>query len=74
MVGKFEIGKDTIQELTESAASHAGRIATIVTSAVRDVAREVGDWASDAFEMRDAAGKAQAEADTFQGSEQPAHY
>jgi hypothetical protein len=35
-----------------------GRIATIVTGAVRDVTRELGDWASDAFEMRDAAKKA----------------
>jgi hypothetical protein len=58
MVGRFEIGKDTLQELTESAATHVGRIATIVTGAVRDVAHEVGDWASDAFEMRDAANRA----------------
>ncbi|MDP9091407.1 MAG: hypothetical protein M3N95_00265 [Actinomycetota bacterium] len=58
MVGKLEIGKDTLQVLTESAAAHVGRIATIVTGAVRDVTRELGDWASDAFEMRDAAGKA----------------
>jgi hypothetical protein len=61
MVGKLEIGKDTVQVLTESAAAHVGRIATIVTGAVRDVAHEVGDWASDAFEMRDAAGKAEAD-------------
>jgi hypothetical protein len=60
MVGRFEIGKDTLQELTESTATHVGRIATIVTGAVRDVAREVGDWASDAFEMRDAANRADA--------------
>jgi hypothetical protein len=58
MVGKFEIAKDTAQVLTESAAQHVGRIATIVTGAVRDVTRELGDWASDAFEMRDAASKA----------------
>jgi hypothetical protein len=59
MVGKFEIGKDTLQVLTESAAAHVGRIAMIVTGAVRDVTHELGDWASDAFEMRDAAGKAE---------------
>jgi hypothetical protein len=59
MVGRFEIAKDTAQVLTESAATHVGRIATIVTGAVRDVTRELGDWASDAFEMRDA-GKAAA--------------
>ena len=59
MVGKLEIGKDTLQVLTESAATHVGRIATIVTTAVREVTHELGDWASDAFEMRDAAGKAE---------------
>jgi hypothetical protein len=58
MVGRFEIGKDTLQVLTESAATHVGRIANIVTSAVRDVTHELGDWATDAFEMRDAATKA----------------
>jgi hypothetical protein len=61
MVGRFEIGKDTVQVLTESAAAHVGRIATIVTGAVRDVAHEVGDWASDAFEMREAASRAEAD-------------
>jgi hypothetical protein len=58
MVGKLETAKDTAQVLTESAAAHVGKIASIVTGAVRDVAHEVGEWASDAFEMRDAAGKA----------------
>lgn len=43
--------------LTESAASHAGRIATIVAGAVREVTHELGEWASDAFEMCDAAGR-----------------
>jgi hypothetical protein len=64
MVGRIEIAKDTAQVLTESAAQHVGRIATIVTGAVRDVTRELGEWASDAFEMRDAATKAEADAGT----------
>jgi hypothetical protein len=59
MLGRFEIAKDTAQVLTESAAQHVGRIATIVTGAVREVAHEVGEWASDAFEMRDAADRAE---------------
>ncbi len=58
MVGKVEIGKDTLQVLTESAASHVGRIAAIIAGAVREVTHELGEWASDAFEMRDAAGRA----------------
>ncbi|HEY3713829.1 MAG TPA: hypothetical protein VGL39_04805 [Jatrophihabitantaceae bacterium] len=57
----LETAKDTVQVLTESAASHIGRIAVIITGAVRDVAREVGDWATDAFEMRDAAKRAQSD-------------
>ena len=59
MIGKLEIGKDTLQVLTESAAAHVGRIATIITGAVREVTHELGEWASDAFEMRDAAGRAE---------------
>jgi hypothetical protein len=55
---RAETAKDTVQVLTESAAGHVGRIATIITSAVRDVAREMGEWATDAFEMRDAADRA----------------
>jgi hypothetical protein len=58
MLSRLEVAKDTAQVLTESAAGHVGRIATIITGAVRDIAHEMGEWASDAFEMRDAAGKA----------------
>ncbi len=50
-----------MQELTESAVTHVGRIATIVTGAVREVAHELGEWATEAFEMRDAAAKADAD-------------
>jgi hypothetical protein len=32
-----------------------------VTTAVRDIAREVGSWATDAFEMREAAARAEAD-------------
>jgi chemotaxis response regulator CheB len=60
-VDGLETAKDTVQVLTESAASHIGRIAVIITGAVRDVARELGDWATDAFEMRDAAKRAQSD-------------
>ena len=58
MVSKLEAAKDTAQVLTESAATHVGRIAMIVTGAVREIAHEMGEWASDAFEMREAADKA----------------
>lgn len=58
MVGKYEIRKDTVQVVAESAATHVGRIATIITRAVRDVTHEFGEWASDVFEMREAADRA----------------
>ncbi|TDP96168.1 hypothetical protein [Labedaea rhizosphaerae] len=65
MVDAAESAKDTVQVLTESAAVHIGRIATIITGAVREIAREAGDWATEVFEMREAAKKAQADDPTI---------
>ena len=58
MVGQFESGKDTLQVVTESAATHIGNIATIITGAIRDIARETGDLLTEIIEMREAAQKA----------------
>lgn len=55
MVGKFESNKDMVQEIAESAATHVGKIATIIAGAVRDVTREIGDFVTDGIEMREAA-------------------
>ncbi|WP_305779055.1 hypothetical protein [Nocardia nova] len=55
MIGKFESNKDLIQELTSSGARHVGNIATIITGTVSEVTREIGDWITDAIEMREAA-------------------
>jgi hypothetical protein len=54
MVDSVESAKDTVQELTETAAVHIGRIATIITGAVREIAHEAGEWATDVFELREA--------------------
>ena len=59
MLSRFEIAKDTVQEMTEAAATHVGRIATILSAAVRDVSHEFGEWASDVLEMREAVEKAE---------------
>ncbi len=59
----FERNKDTVQEMTESAATHVGNIAGIITGAVRDVTREIGNWISDGIEMREAARKARLDHD-----------
>jgi hypothetical protein len=46
----------------------------IVAGAVRDVTREVGDWATDVLEMRDAAKRAEADDATVEDSpSSPAH-
>ncbi|GAB3258743.1 hypothetical protein [Nocardioides dilutus] len=54
-----EIGKDSIQAAVEAAAGTVGEVATIITSAVRDVATALGGFATEVFEIRDAAKKAQ---------------
>jgi hypothetical protein len=63
MVGRVEIAKDTVQVITESAATHAGRIAAIISGAVREIAHELGEVATDVFEMRDAGARAARAAD-----------
>jgi hypothetical protein len=60
---RLETRKDTIQVVIESGATHVGGIVSIVAGAVRDVTREAGDWATEMFEIRDAARRAQADAE-----------
>jgi hypothetical protein len=57
----LEINKDTLQTMVESGFEHVGRIASIITVAGRDVTREIGGWATDVFEMREAAARAKAD-------------
>ena len=45
----------------QSGATHVGRIASIITGAVRDVAGEFGEFATDVFEMREASRRAEAD-------------
>jgi len=59
---RLETRKDTIQVAVESGATHVGSIVGIVVGAVREVTREVGDWATDVFEIRDAARRARVDA------------
>ncbi|GAA4370481.1 hypothetical protein [Nocardioides caricicola] len=62
-LSRAEIRKDAVQGTVEAAASTVGQVATIVTSAVRDVASAVGGFATEVFEIRDAARRAAAEHD-----------
>ncbi len=58
---RLERGKDFAQEAVQSTAMRVGRIATIITGAVVDVAREIGELITDGFEMREAAKLAKAD-------------
>jgi len=60
---RLETRKDTIQVVIESGATHVGGIVGIVVGAVRDVTREVGEWATDVFEIREAARRARTDAE-----------
>jgi hypothetical protein len=57
-LGKAEIRKDALQETVESVASTVGEVASIITTAVKDVAGAIGGLATDLFEIRDGARRA----------------
>jgi hypothetical protein len=61
MLGKLETRKDLVQVAVESAFSHVASITAIIAGAGREITRELGDWATEVFEMRDAARRAQAD-------------
>ena len=48
-----EIRKDALQETVQSVASTVGEVATIITTAVKDVVGAIGGLATDVFEIRD---------------------
>ncbi|MDF9715447.1 hypothetical protein INN71_04305 [Nocardioides sp. ChNu-153] len=60
-LSRAEIAKDVAQATVGIAATTVGRVVTIVTGAVRQVADAVGDGATEVFELRDAARRAAAE-------------
>ncbi|MFF2087196.1 hypothetical protein ACFVVM_25765 [Nocardia sp. NPDC058176] len=62
MVGKFESNKDLVQELTSSGAQRVGNIAAIITGTVGAVAKEIGEFITDAIEMNEAAAAARRDA------------
>ncbi len=64
MLDDWETRKDTVQVAVETAFHHVGQIAGIITGAGRDVTRELGEWATEVFEMREAARRARADGET----------
>ncbi|MGJ6126390.1 hypothetical protein QN239_27825 [Mycolicibacterium sp. Y3] len=71
-LSKTEIAKDALQEGVESVASTVGEVATIITTAVKDVANAIGGLATDAFAIRDAAKQAAEKADLNAELSEPA--
>ena len=67
-ISKAEIRKDALQDTVEATATAVGAVTTIVTGAVRDIARTVGGFATEVFEIRESARRAAADAEP---SEQP---
>ena len=62
-LSKGEIRKDALQETVESVASTVGEVASIITTAVKDVAGAIGGLATDIFEIRDGVRRASERAD-----------
>ena len=57
-LSKAEIRKDALQDGVTAASQPVGTVTTIITSAVGDIARAVGGFATEMFEIRDAARRA----------------
>lgn len=71
-LSKGEIRKDAVQNTVEAAAGAVGQVATIITTAVKDVAGTVGGLATELFEIRDQARRATADQGLDDGAEPPA--
>jgi hypothetical protein len=63
-ISKAEIRKDAIQDGVEAATHAVGQATNIVVGAVGDIAKTVGGLATDLFEIREAAKRANADKPT----------
>ena len=62
-LSKAEIRKDALQDGVTAASHVVGTVATILTTAVSDVARAMGGFATEIFEIRDSARRARQDHD-----------
>ena len=60
-LSRAEINKDALQHTVEAGAETVASVTTILATAVRDVAHAVGSFATEVFEIREAARRARAE-------------
>jgi len=71
-LSRAEIGKDVVQDTAVAAAGVVGEVGTILTGAVRDMARALGGFATEMFEIRESAQRAAAEHSDRSGPDGPA--
>ena len=62
-LSKAEITKDALQSTVSAGAETVAEVTTVVVHAVRDVVNAVGGFATEVFEIREAARRARAEND-----------
>lgn len=60
-LSKSEIRKDAVQDAVQATASTVGQVTSILTAAVKEVAGAVGGFATEIFEIREAARRASTE-------------
>ena len=63
-LSKAEIRKDALQEGVTAASHAVGSVTTIITTAVGDIARTLGGFATELFEIRDSARRADLDQET----------
>jgi hypothetical protein len=63
-LSRAEIRKDAVQSAVSAGAETVAEVTTVVVHAVRDVVNAVGDFATEVFEIRDAARRARLAGDS----------
>jgi hypothetical protein len=63
-LSKAEIRKDAVQSAVSAGAETVAEVTTVVVHAVRDVVNAVGGFATEVFEIRDAARRARDASDS----------
>ncbi|UPK73507.1 hypothetical protein MU582_13785 [Nocardioidaceae bacterium SCSIO 66511] len=58
-ISRREINKDVLQQSAEAATHTAAEVGSILVNAVRDITRSVGGLATEIFEIREAAARAE---------------
>ncbi len=73
-LSKAEIRKDAVQSTLGAGAETVAEVTTLVVHAVRDVVDALGGFATEVFEIREAARRARAESEDEATEDVPAEY